>query len=148
MRQAEGLTSHHAPVRKERGVRYCNNETVSDMGLERPQSVTERACCAGYVESWEGRYASQRASGGASGAWIGQARERKGRLPLVTAAIRLGFQYMGRQMGKRPRQNFPKIKFHISDGRPHFFPPRNFLKCHATPLLHSCHSVTILPQHG
>jgi len=50
MLQAESLTSHHAPVCKERGVRYCNNETVSDMGLERPQRVTERACCAGHLE--------------------------------------------------------------------------------------------------
>ena len=36
----------------------------------------------GSLGSWKGRIASQRASGGASGAWIGQARERKGRSPV------------------------------------------------------------------
>jgi len=128
MRQAEGLTSHHVPVRKDRGVRYCNNETISDMALERPQSVAERACCAGHLGSWEGRYASQRASGGASGAWIGQARERKGLCPLGESHPAIRFQYLGRRLEKRPHQNFPRFKFQIPDGRAQISAPAQFLE--------------------
>jgi len=123
MFRAEGLTSHHVPVRKERGVRYCNNETVSDMGLERPQSVTERVCCAGYIESWEGHIASQRASGGATGAWIGQDRKRKGLCPVDESHPAIRFQYLGRQMGKGVPPTFSQNQ--ISDFRwaSRFFSP-------------------------
>jgi len=140
MRQAEGLTSRHAPVRKERGVRYCNNETVSDMGLERPQKPAERACCAGYLESWEGRYASQRASGGASGAWIGQDRERKGLCPVDESRPAIRFQHMGRQMGKGVPAEFPEAKNSDFRWASPFFPVTQFLEV-------PCNSITSL-QHG
>jgi len=140
MWQAEGVTSHHVPVRKERGVRYCNNETVSDMGLERPQSVTERAGCAGYLGSCEGRIASQRASGGASGAWIGQDRKRKGQIGFGTAAIGLRLWYLGRQMGKASPKIFSEIQ------NPHFrWACQIFLP--SPKLRVPCNAATTFPPH-
>jgi len=142
MRQAEGLTSHHVPVRKDRGVRYCNNETVSDMALERPQKPAERACCAGYLESWEGRYARQRASGGASGAWIGQGRKRKGLRPGDESHLALQYQYIRREMGKASPKIFSQNQFPDFRWASPFFPPRNFWKCRATPLSRPYYSRT------
>ena len=89
----------------------------------------------GSLWSWEGHIASHRASGGASRAWIGQDRKRKGLGPLGESQAGLRFQYPGRQMGKRPRQNFPKIKIQISDRRAPFF-PHKVAESFAPPLIH------------
>ena len=79
---------------------------------------------SGVFGSWEGRYARQRASGGASGAWIGRARQRKGLSPFGESHLALQYQYIRRQMERVPRKNFPRPKIQISDRRAHFFPQK------------------------
>ncbi len=97
-------------------------------GAKTMQDITRRAALQGTAAvAAVARYARQRASGGASGAWIGQARERKGRSPVGESQAGLRFQYMGSQMGKASPKIFPQIQNPHFGRRARFSPPPQFL---------------------
>ncbi len=97
----------------------------------------------GSLWSWKGRIASQRASGGASGAWIGQDRERKGLCPFEESHPAIRFQYIRRQMGKASPKIFSQNQIPDSGWASPIFPPAQFLEV-------PCNTVitTILQPHN